>query len=316
MESTADILLIETRKIKRVALFVGYSCNNDCRFCVVADKRDYPDKTTQDIKRELEEAYANGAKEVVFTGGECTLRKDIFEIVKFAKTIGYLSIQIQTNGRSFSSLDFCKKILLAGMTEFSPALHGHTPELHDFLTRSKGAYRQTVLGIHNISKLTRRRILILTNTVITKYNYSFLPQIARLLIKLGVHQYQFAFVHALGNANKFFQEIVPKKTDAAPYIKEGLSLGIKNGVRVMAEAIPLCILAEYKKYASEFYMPFIEVKERGMTMDNFAIKRKEGKLKFSQCARCCYDSVCEGPWKEYAEHYGDSEFQPVGEWGS
>jgi len=49
-------------QVKRLVLFVGHSCINDCKFCVVADKRIYPDKTTQEIKQELEEAYLKGAE--------------------------------------------------------------------------------------------------------------------------------------------------------------------------------------------------------------------------------------------------------------
>lgn len=299
-------------RMKRVALFVGYTCINNCRFCVVADKRIYPDKSTEQIKEELESAYSNGAREVVFTGGEFTIRKDVFDIVRFAKERGYIIIQAQTSGRMFSDLDFCKKIILAGMNEFSPALHGHTAELHDFLTRRKGSFRQTVLGIHNLKKLSRDRIRILTNTVVTKYNYKFLPQIAALLVQLGVHQYQFAFVHALGNAYKDFKDVVPKKTDILPFLKEALNVGIERGLKVMAEAIPLCLMQGYEKHVSEFYIPSTEIRERGHVIEKFEeIRIKEGKVKFSQCKICKYCDVCEGPWKEYPQYYGDEEFKPV-----
>lgn len=299
-------------KVKRLALFVGYACINNCKFCVVADKRNSPNKSTQEIKDELGQAYENGAREVVFTGGECTAREDIFEIVRFAREKGFIYVQIQTNGRFFSSIDFCKKMLLAGMTEFSPALHGHTAKLHDYLTSSKGSFRQTVLGIYNVRKLTKGKIKILTNTVITKYNYEFLPDIARLLVKLGVNQYQFAFVHAMGNAMKFFDKVVPRKSDVVPYLKKGLDIGIERGIKTMAEAMPLCVMKGYEKCVSEFYIPPTEVREKGEVVEDFKeVRIKYGKAKFPQCKRCKYDSVCEGPWKEYPQHYGDAEFQPI-----
>jgi len=299
-------------QVKRVALFVGYTCINDCRFCVVADKRSYPDKTTEQVKDELKEAYARGVREVVLTGGECTVREDIVDIVKFARDLGYWFIQIQTNGRTFASVDFCKKMLSAGMNEFSPALHGHTAELHDFLTRKKGSFRQTVLGIYNVRKITKGKIRILTNTVINKYNYKFLPDIADLLVRLGVNQYQFAFVHAMGNARKDFEDIVPRKTDILPYLKKGLDVGRDKGMPVMAEAMPLCLMKGYESCVSEFYIPPTEVRERGLTIERFEeVRIKEGKMKFHQCSLCKYCNVCEGPWKEYPLYYGDSEFKPV-----
>ncbi len=312
MTPLAPIMPQSLPKIKRVALFVGYTCINNCRFCVVADKRIYPDKSSQQIKDELSDAYRKGAREVVFTGGEFTIRNDVFEIVAFAKKLGYLIIQAQTSGRMFSSIDFCKKIILAGMNEFSPALHGHTAQLHDFLTRRKGSFRQTVLGIYNIKKITRGRIRILTNTVVNKYNYKFLPQIADLLIKLGVNQYQFAFVHALGNAERNFKTVVPKKSKVMPYLKKGLDMGAKRGMLVMAEAIPLCLMKGYEKYVSEFYIPSTEIRERGRTVDKFEeVRVKEGKVKFSKCKICKYYNICEGPWKEYPQFYGEDEFEPV-----
>jgi len=299
-------------KMKRVALFVGYTCLNNCRFCVVADKRINPDKSTEQIKEELKQAYSSGAREVVFTGGEFTIREDVFEIVKFAKEVGYIIVQAQTSGRMFSSVDFCKKMIIAGMNEFSPALHGHTAKLHDFLTRREGSFRQTVLGIHNMRKLTKGKIRILTNTVINKYNYKFLPQLASLLVKLGVHQYQFAFVHALGNAYKDFKEVVPRKTDVLPFLKKALDIGIERGLKVMAEAIPLCLMRGYEEYESEFYIPPTEIRERGQTVEKFEeVRVKEGKTKFPQCKICKYCDVCEGPWKEYPEYYGSQEFKPV-----
>ena len=298
--------------IKRVAIFAGYKCNNDCRFCVVADKRSFPDKTTEEIKAEIEEAFSNGAKELVLTGGECTLRADIFELVSYARKRGYLNIQLQTNGRAFSSMDFCKKMLLAGLREVGPSLHGHTAELHDFLTRRKGSFRQTVLGIHNMQKLTQRKIRILTNTVVTKYNYRFLPQIADLLINLGVRQYQFAFVHAMGNAYTSFKQVVPRKTLVLPYIKKGLERGIKKGVKVMVEAVPLCLMKGYECCVSEFYIPLTEVREVGFMVERFEeVRVNQGKVRFPKCRTCRYDGVCEGPWKEYPQAYGDREFQPV-----
>lgn len=309
--STA-VLYKPYRKVRRLDLKVGFSCINDCRFCVVVDKRKFPDKTTEQIKKELEDAYGDGLREIVFTGGEFTIRDDVFEIVKFAKNLGFLNIQAQTNGRRFSSLEFCKKILLAGMTTFCPSLHGHNAQIHDYLTRCQGSFRQTVLGIYNIKKLTQGRVKIRTNTVINKYNFKFLPQIAELLIKLGVNQYQFAFIHALSKDRDRFRDLVPRKSEVVPYLIKGLELGIKRGLIVMAEAMPLCLMRGYEKYASEFYIPPTEVKERGLTIKNFEeVRIREAKLKFSQCPVCKYNTVCEGPWKEYVDYYGDEEFKPV-----
>ena len=294
---------------RRLDLKVGYECINDCLFCVVADKRNFGNKSTQQIKEELAGSFDDGVREVVFTGGEVTVRQDIFEIVSFAKELGYKNIQIQTNGRRFSSMDFSKKMVIAGMTECSPAIHGHNAKIHDCLTQRPGSWRQTVLGIYNLKKIGIR---IITNTVVTKQNYRHLPDIARLLTKLRVLQYQFAFVHIMGNALKFYREVVPSVSQVAPYIKQGIDIGIKAGLRVMVEAVPFCLMKGYEKYLSEYYIPSTQLKEVGWQIDNFEwVRKNEAKIKFSFCLECKWYAECEGPWKEYPQLFGSKEFIPV-----
>jgi MoaA/NifB/PqqE/SkfB family radical SAM enzyme len=81
-------LVLSKKFSGRLVLTAGYSCNNNCKFCVAADKRAYPNKTTDQIRSELYEAYKNGFKEVVFTGGEYTIRKDVFELIEYAEYYG------------------------------------------------------------------------------------------------------------------------------------------------------------------------------------------------------------------------------------
>lgn len=295
--------------LKRLDLKVGYTCINDCLFCVVADKRPFSNKSTDQIKEELKNSLDEGIREVVFTGGEVTIRDDIFEIVSYAKKLGYVNIQIQTNGRKFSSFDFTKKMVVTGMTEFAPAIHGRNAQIHDFLTRRPGSWRQTVLGIYNVKRLGIR---ILTNTVITSQNYQYLPEIASLLVKLKVDQFQFAFVHIMGNALRYYKKIVPRLSQVIPYIKRGLDVGIKAGTRVMAEAVPFCLMKGYENYLSEIYLPPTQIKEVGWQIDNFEeVRKNEAKKKFLSCLECkCYDR-CEGPWKEYPQLFGEEEFKPV-----
>lgn len=295
--------------MKRLDLKVGFSCNNNCRFCVQAHKRHLGDRTTEELKREIDKGTKTGCDGIVFTGGEPTFRKDIIELIRYAKEAGYKIIQIQSNGRMFSYMDFVKKAIKAGANEFSPALHGHTAELHDYLTRSPGAFEQVVQGIKNIREMDQ---YILTNTVITKPNYKHLPELAELFVKLQVNQFQLAFVHAVGNAWKYFDSIVPRKSAARPYIHRALDIAIEAGVGVMVEAYPFCFMQGYEKYCAERFMPATEIRYPDLFVEDFERDRKaSGKKKFPQCKKCKFNLICEGPWKEYPEKFGSSEFKPV-----
>ena len=299
--------------MKRIDIKTGFQCNNHCRFCVQGNKREkYPDKTTEEIKKILKESKGK-AGGVVFTGGEPTFRpKELLIWVEYAKILGYKSIQIQSNGRMFSYLNYCKSLIKAGATEFSPALHASTAKIHDYLTMAPGSWEQTTKGIKNLKSL---RQYVLTNTVITKLSYKDLPNLAKLFVKLKIDQFQFAFMHInqiIANNPKIIKEIVPKKSEVMPYVKKGLQLGINGGLRVMTEAIPYCFMQGYEIYIAERIIPEADVFDADFQIKNYSKYRKtQGKTLGPNCNKCKYFKICEGPWKEYPEIFGWEEFKPV-----
>lgn len=299
---------------KRVDIKVGFSCNNYCKFCVQGDKRDrYEDKSIERIKEIIDEAKKTHDK-VVFTGGEVTIRNDLPEIVRYAKNSGFKLIQIQSNGRRFAYKDYCKELIKSGANDFAFALHGPNPKIHDDLTGAKGSFSQTTMGVKNLVSMGQRVSL---NHVITKQNYRFIPKTTQTFIKLGVSQYQLAFIHInriIAGDKKKIDDIVPRKSAVIPYVKKGIQRGINAGLEVMTEALPLCILGErYKDYAAEMgKIPNGAVYDADFSIENYESYRKnEGKKKAEKCKKCKYYNICEGPWKEYPEIYGWDEFKPV-----
>lgn len=296
--------------VDRVDVKLGWSCNNRCRFCVQGEKRyKYKDRTTTEALTLLEEARSS-ADEVVLTGGEVTLRRDLPTLVERAHELGFRVIQIQTNGRRLADEQLCDRLFEAGVTEFSPALHGSTAEAHDYLTRAPGSFRQTARGIINVK---RRGGRVVTNTVITRSTYRQLAELGRLLVKLGVDQYQLAFPHPLGSTAANFASIVPRLTLIAPFVKAGLDPGIRAGRRVMTEAIPYCFLTDgYEDYAAERIMPRTRIFDAESVLDDYSTYRlAEGKAKGPPCERCLWNVDCEGPWREYPERFGWDELCPI-----
>ncbi|MEM4267392.1 MAG: radical SAM protein [Candidatus Woesearchaeota archaeon] len=296
---------IQTR---RVDIKTGFVCNNNCIFCAQAHKKNLGNRTTREIKADLKDARKR-CNSVVFTGGEVTIRTDVLELIRYAKSLGFQRIQIQTNGRMLSYKNFCKKIIDAGANEFGPAIHGHCAEIHDSLTRAKGSFFQTISAIKNLKEEGH---CVITNTVVVKQNYRHLPKLAELLVRLKVDQFQFAFVHPIGNAFVNFDKVVPRVSIVAPFIKKGLQIGLDSGICVMAEAIPYCHMRGYERYVSENYIPLTEVKDYNYSDLDYRLTRvTEGKAKFRQCRQCKFERICEGAWKEYPERLGSSEFRPV-----
>lgn len=294
--------------MKRFDLKISFDCNNRCRHCVQGDKRALGrPKSISSLKKELKTALKD-CQTLVFTGGEPTLNNGLIDMIRAASRMGYQHIQIQTNGRRLAYETFTRACIDAGANEFAIALHGHEPRLHDFLTRVPGSFDQTVQGIKNVRKMGGE---VITNTVITKPNYRNLPDIARLLVRLDVKQYQFAFVHILGFARANWPSVVPRMSLIVPYVKAGLDIGIKAKKSAMTEAIPLCLMSGYERYVAERVIPDTRISDFKHMIDDFTVvRKKEGKTKGPGCATCRLSKECEGPWKEYPELFGWDEFTP------
>lgn len=292
---------------KKADIKTGFLCNNNCIFCVQGHKKKFGDKDTPKLKRIIKEAK-DGCDAITFTGGEPTIRKDILELVRFAKKLGFKTIQIQSNGRMFAYEKFCQDMIKAGANEFALAVHGHNEKLHNYLTQAE-SFKQVISGIHNLKKLKQRVIL---NTVICRSNYRQLPEIAKLLVSLDVDQFQFAFVHALGAAEENFDSVVPRVSLVIPHLKRAIDIGWLMKKAVMVEGIPACFLPGYENHISENFMPDMKIFDLDNTIEDFKESRlAEGKLKGKKCRTCKNFPGCEGMWREYPLKFGWDEFLPI-----
>ncbi|MCL5035518.1 MAG: radical SAM protein [Chloroflexi bacterium] len=305
--------------MKKVDIKLGYSCNNDCIHCVTQDFRETciasglpEDLSTEDYEKELKDSRDRGYEMIVLTGGEPTIRKDLLYLIRRARDMGF-SIQMQTNGRRFADIDFVRQMLSIAPIHICIALHGHNAEIHDAISRRQGSFDQTVAGIKNMVCMGRPPSV---KAVISRLNCACLPETVRFMISLGVKHISLTFPHGCGNARKYYREIVPGYSEVRPFVIEALNIILKHDISVDTEAFPFCILPGYERYAVEAYLD----SERETLLKQYGDKegerewdkvRKEIKKKFQQCSRCKYDILCEGPWREYPEIFGEDEFCPV-----
>lgn len=297
--------------MKRADIKVWFACNNHCLFCVQWDKREkYPPKTVEQIMQIMKEEYNNWCKGLVFTWWEPTVHQWLIECVKHAKRLWYKSIQIQSNGQRFSEIEYVKELINAWVTEFWPSIHWFKAETHDSLVKNPWAWERVVRWLINLKNLKQKVII---NSVITKQNYKEIPQLAELLVKLWVGQFQFAFVHILGSADLNKKSIVAKKSDIMPYVKKWLDIWKKAWATCMTEAIPFCLMKWYEWAIAEYnYMPETTVIDADYRTESYSDYRwNEGKAKREECKKCIKNNICEWPWKEYPELYWWDEFVPI-----
>jgi MoaA/NifB/PqqE/SkfB family radical SAM enzyme len=294
-----------------LSLYLGIQCNSKCNFCVVHGRSE-PEMSPGEVRTKLSQARESGSVDVVFSGGECTVRSDIIELTALAASFGYKSIQIQTNGRRFSNRQFASEIVAAGATEFAISLHGHHASLQDSMAGISGAFAETIKGINNLHDLHNGRATIIINSVITKENYKFLPELAEFLVDLRVSAMQFAFLHALGRVVKQVKALMPSKTEAQPYLLSALEVANRCGYdigRVMVEAIPYCLLPQYEAFCSDLFIPPALVRTKEGDIIQFPLQ--DARRKGESCTTCNFYGHCYGPWREYPDYFGWHEFRPI-----
>ncbi|OGF24988.1 hypothetical protein A2303_05325 [Candidatus Falkowbacteria bacterium RIFOXYB2_FULL_47_14] len=301
--------------IKKTVIFTDYKCNNNCVFCIDAEKRGIRGKTTEEIMKEMAASRKRGSTYLEIIGGEPTMRPDFLRLIEFSSSLKFKTIAVTTNGRLLSYRDYAEKIIKAGLTSVVFSIHGHRPGLHDGLTRVKGSFNELLKGLDNLKKLNFNSIG--SNTTIVKQNYRFLPEMGRWLLKQGIRNAEFIFVDPnYGAAKLNFRKLVPKISEIAPYVRECLDIGKADKTdHWHIRYVPLCYfpdhldriseIDEVKKFKSEHIAPDFE---------NYAVESSRaaiGRTKAECCRLCRLNNICEGIWREYVRHYGDGEFKPV-----
>ncbi|HOJ85441.1 MAG TPA: radical SAM protein [Elusimicrobiales bacterium] len=303
-------------KKKKIVIFVGYDCNNNCRFCINSEKRKIKSKTTDEIMKEIYLATKKEKIDIIeFIGGETTIRDDFFKIISTAKKLNIPDIVIATNGRMFSDINFAQKALEKGLSTVIFSIHGPDSKTHDLLTRSKGSFLELMKGIENLKKIGFNNIN--ANTTIVKQNFKKLPQIAKLHVKLQIKNVEYIFVDPqYGGANKDFEQMVPKISIASKYMRKALDIGRKAGYyQWKVRYVPLCYFTEYldqiseineaKLFHSKHWAPDF------VNEDVVKSRKKYAREKTERCKGCKLFKICEGIWKEYIKNYGDKELNPI-----
>jgi len=308
--------------MRRADIKLGYSCNNNCIHCVISDFRDTvlregkpEDIPEEEYRKELLDSRKR-ADRITFTGGEPTVRKELFDLVAFARDIGF-SITMQTNGRRLSDPNYTAALCSIAPINFCIALHGPNAEIHDAITQMKGSFYETVQGIRNIIENRNSSKDLSGKLVISKVNAPHMVETVKFIISLGFSRVNLTFPHACGNARKFFFDVVPRYSDIKLQVLNAIETCRLNSISVDTETIPYCFLPDVEQVAVELHMAdeqdYAELKQYGSDekIIDWNKTRIVIKSKFPQCKKCRFDRVCEGPWLEYPENYGSDEFIPV-----
>ena len=184
------------KKARNVFFHILTRCNLRCKHCYINPKAHGSQTLPVNMVRKWLKALAHTQKRtnLIFIGGEPTLHPDLHECIELAKTIGYASITVDTNGFFFN--DILEKTDPAAIDYFSVGLDGSCSEVNDAI-RGKGAYETCIAGIKRALKKGFNVSVIYT---VSEWNIDDLKHMPDLLNTIGIQRFFIQVVGIRGRA--------------------------------------------------------------------------------------------------------------------
>lgn len=192
-----------------ITVGVTYSCQCRCVHCssgVPELKQSLKDKEMKkwQIKDLIDQAVLIGIPRITFFGGEPLLRKDIFELIRYANFKGMLT-RINTNGLALNE-KVVIKLKNNGLTHCDVSIDDSNPEIHDKLRGVPGLFERVIKGIKLLKK---HKMLCQIVTYAGKRNVTAgLERIIELGRKLQVTSVSIVFPMATGCWFESFDELL------------------------------------------------------------------------------------------------------------
>jgi radical SAM protein with 4Fe4S-binding SPASM domain len=134
-------------------------------------KRSPDELSTEEGKRLMDEiAKIPEFRMLVFTGGEPLIRPDIFELVEYARWLGF-EISIATNG-TLLTYDWAKRFKKLGVANMAIGLNSNNKEVHEQITQVPGSFERTKEAIYATRELGMN---LQINATVMRENFDSIP---------------------------------------------------------------------------------------------------------------------------------------------
>src|SRR5579862_7729693 len=166
------------------SLFATERCNSHCLMCSQPpkDRDDIPELLARNLR--LIPLMKPAPPYLTITGGEPTLLgKDLFTLLRALKEhLPQTEIHMLTNGRTFAWPAFSQDLAAVAHPNFSVGipLYSDFAQDHDYVVQAKGAFDQTMAGLH---QLARNGIRVEIRVVLHKLTITRLTKLAEFIYR-------------------------------------------------------------------------------------------------------------------------------------
>lgn len=158
------------------------ACQLKCLHCRADAQytRDPRELTFEEGKKLIDQIYDMNNPLLVFTGGDPLMRPDVFDIAKYAVEKG-VRVSMTPSATPNVTMEAMQKAKEVGLSRWAFSLDGPTAEIHDHFRGTSGSFDLTMERIKYLHEL---EMPIQINTVVSRYNYAHLEEMAKLVEEL------------------------------------------------------------------------------------------------------------------------------------
>lgn len=177
---------------------VTRACQLACHHCrASATAQALPGELTGEEGRNLIDQVAGFGRPfpiLVLTGGDCLLRKDIFELVDYAVAKG-IPVAMSPSVTPMLTQDAIQRMVDSGVKAVSLSLDGSSSETHDGIRGIPGHFDQTIPAIR---ALVAAGLTVQINTTVMSRNIHELAEIAAIVSETGANIWEVFFLVHVG----------------------------------------------------------------------------------------------------------------------
>ncbi len=293
---------------RKVYLYLGYLCNESCRFCGLDDSREGYNFSLDNIEQAIDSLRTNPPDVIEISGGEPTIHPDFFTICHKCRESGAKELLVFSNGIKFANKKFASKYAQLGIENTIITLHGANPETHDYITKRKGSFLKTLKGLENLSAMNVRTSVKL---IVMKQNLEQMEDWVKLVQMHHPNAHMmFNGLAIWGQAKKETWELAVRHVDAVAHIECAVDLALKSGNSVGIYFMPPCVFdaAYWEHFGIRVFNESILEPAQGMISSPLF---EECYSHPDICSGCVMKPRCVWAWKPYSNYYNLDEIAPV-----
>lgn len=162
---------------------VTRACQLKCLHCR-ADAQLTPDPNElshEEGMKLIDQIYEMNNPMFVFTGGDCMMREDLFDLADYAVKKG-MRVSMTPSATPEVTKERMERAKAVGLSRWGFSLDGPNAEIHDYFRGTPGLFDLTLEKIRYLNEL---KMPLQINTVISRFNYDQLEQMAELVKDLN-----------------------------------------------------------------------------------------------------------------------------------